>query len=152
MESSSGGFGTSQLFLSDARLALAVLNHLRYQALGRAFGISREQVNALTVVLLLAAADGTYEVGRRISGLRLHVSGPDAALAAVALRDAGLSVAGPQARQIPGLGTLVAVAMLGGIAAPTLRRTIHRLRAAEQRVRRQRIMRYVAARERVAQR
>jgi hypothetical protein len=148
---SSAGFGTSQLFFADARLALAMLDHLRYQALGRAFGVPRNQVNALTVVLLLAAADGTYEVARRISGLRPHMSGTDAALAAVALRDAGLGVAGPSARQIPGLGTLVAFAMLGGLATPGLRRMVQRMRAAEQRVRGERIRRYVAARERVAQ-
>ena len=38
----SAGFGTSQLFFTDSRLALAVLNHLRYQALNRAFGMSRD--------------------------------------------------------------------------------------------------------------
>ena len=34
------GFGKSELFLTDARLAIGVLNHLRYQALNRAFGAS----------------------------------------------------------------------------------------------------------------
>jgi hypothetical protein len=152
----SAGFGTSQLFLTDSRLALAMLNHLRHQALNRAFGVSRDQANVLTVVLLLSAADGVYEATRRISGMRLHVSAADAAFAAIALRDAGLGVAGPSGRAVPGFGTLVAFAMLGGLAAPGLRRTAQRLRAAEQRVRaaeervrRERIRRYVAARDRV---
>jgi hypothetical protein len=152
----SAGFGTSRLFLADTRLALAVLNHLRYQALNRVFGVSRDQANVLTVVALLGAADGTYEGARRISGTRLRVSGADAALGATALRDAALGVAGPSARQVPGFVTLVALAMLGGLAAPGLRRTAQRmraaeqrLRAAEQRVRRERIGRYVAARDRV---
>jgi hypothetical protein len=149
------GFGTSQLFLADSRLVLAVLNHLRYQALNRAFGISREQANVLTVVLLLGAADGAYETARRVTGKRPHVSGPDAAIGAIALRDAALAVAGPGSREIAGFGTLVAVAVLGGLAAPGLRRTAHRmrtaeqrLRAAEERVRRGRIRRYQEARER----
>jgi hypothetical protein len=152
----SAGFGTTQLFLNDSRLALAVLNHLRYQALNRAFGVSRDQANVLTIVLLLGAADGAYEGARRVSGMRFHVSGPDAALSAFALRGAALGVAGPGGREIPGFGTLVAFAMLGGLAAPGLRRTAHRmrgaeqrLRAAEERVRRARIKRYVAARDRV---
>jgi hypothetical protein len=151
----SAGFGTSQLFLTDSRLALAVLNHLRYQALNRAFGVSREQANVLTFVLLLGAADGVYEAARRISGMRLHVSGTDATLGAIALRDAALGVAGPSGREIPGFGALVAFAMLGGLAAPGLRRTIQRMRAAEQRlraaeerVRRERIRRYLAAQDR----
>ena len=142
----SPSFGTPQLFLSDSRLVLAVLNHLRYQALNRVFGTSREQANALTVVLLLGAADGAYEAARRISGKRLRVS--DVGLGATALREAALAVAGPRARAVPGFGTLVAVALLGGLAAPGLRRMVQRMRAAERRVRRERITRYAAARDR----
>ena len=112
------GFGTSHLFLTDSRLVLAVANHLRYQALNRVFGVSRDQANVLTSVLLLGAADGAYEAARRITGTRVHVSGTDAALGAFALRDAALGVAGPGARAIPGFGTLVAFAVLGGIAGP----------------------------------
>jgi hypothetical protein len=152
----SAGFGTQQLFLTDARLVIAVLNHLRYQALNRAFGTSRDQANVLTVVLLLGAADGAYEATRRITGMRPHVSGTDAALGAIALRDASLGIAGPNVRAIPGFGALVAVAIFGGFAAPALRRTARRmraaeqrLRAAEQRVRRGRIRRYTVARDRM---
>jgi hypothetical protein len=156
MEKTSAGFGTERLFLADSRLALAVLNHLRYQALNRAFGVSRDQANVLSVVLLLGAADTAYEAARRISGTRLHVSGTDAALGAIALRDASLGIAGPSVRAIPGFGALVGFAILGGFAAPALRRTAHRirvaeqrLRAAERRVRRERIRRYTAARDRM---
>ena len=141
----SAGFGTSRLFVTDSRLVLAVLNHLRYQALNRVFGVSRDQANMLTVVLLLGAANGTYEAARRISGMRM--SGTGAAAGAVALREGALSVAGPSAREVPAFGTLVAFAMLGGLAAPSLRRTADRMRAAERRVRQQRIRRYVAAGE-----
>jgi len=117
--------------------------------------VSREQANVVSAVLLLGAADGAYEVARRITGTRLHVSGTDAALGAFALRGAALGVAGPSARAIPGFGSLVAFAVLGGLAVPGLRRTAQRMRAAEQRlraaeerVRRERIRRYLAARER----
>ena len=153
--STNAGFGTSELFVTDSRLVLAVLNHLRYQALNRAFGVSREQANVVTAVLLLGAADGAYEAARRIGGKRPHVSGTDAALGAIALRDASLGIAGPSVRAIPGFGTLVAFAIAGGVAAPALRRTVHRMRAAEQRlrvaeerIRRERIRRYMAARDR----
>jgi hypothetical protein len=142
----SAGFGTSRLFVTDSRLVLAVLNHLRYQALNRVFGVSRDQANMLTVVLLLGAANGTYEAARRISGMRM--SGTGAAAGAVALREGALSVAGPSAREVPAFGTLVAFAMLGGLAAPSLRRTADRMRAAERHVRQQRIRRYVAAGDR----
>ena len=118
MAAPSTEFGTSQLFLSDARLVLAMLNHLRYQALHSTLGLSREQANVLTAVVLLSAADGAYEATRRITGMRPHVSGTDAALGAIALRDASLSTAGPSVRAIPGFGALVAFAILGGFAAP----------------------------------
>lgn len=142
-------FGTSELFITDSRLVLGVLNHLRYQALNRVFGVSREQANLVTAALLLGAADGSYEVARRLTRARLPVTGTDAAFGAIALRDAMLSVAGPSARAVPRFGTLVAIAILGGIAAPGLRRTSQRMRTAEQRVRSERIQRYAAARDRV---
>jgi hypothetical protein len=142
----SAPFGTPQLFLTDSRLAFTVLNHLRYQALNRVFGTSREQANLLTVVLLLGAADRASATARRIRGMRLGVS--NASLGAIALREATLGVAGPSARQIPGFAALVAFALLGGLAAPGLRRTAHRMRAAERRVRRARIARYAALRDR----
>jgi hypothetical protein len=111
--------------------------------------MSRDQANVLTVVLLLGAADGACETARRISGTRLRVSGTDAAVGAIALREAALGVAGPSGRAIPGFGALVAFAILGGLAAPGVRRTARRIRAAEQRVRRGRIRRYTAARDRM---
>ena len=143
----SAPFGTPQLFLTDSRLAFTVLNHLRYEALNRVFGTSREQANALTAVLLLGAADSAYETARRISGMRLR--GSDAGLGAIALREAALGVAGPGAREVPGFGALMAFAVLGGLAAPGLRRAAQRMRAAERRVRHQRIRRYTTARDRL---
>ena len=140
-------FGTPQLFLTDSRMVFTLLNHLRYQALHRVFGTSREQANALTAVLLLGAADSAYETARRITGMHPGVS--DASLGAIAVREAALGVAGPGARAIPGFGALLAFALIGGLAAPGLRRTTQRLRAAERRVRRERIRRYAAARDRM---
>jgi hypothetical protein len=139
-------FGTPQLFLTDSRLVFTVLNHLRYQALERVFGMSREQANALTVVLLLGAADSAYETSRRISGMRLGMT--NAGFGAIALREAAFGIAGPGARAVPGFGALVAFALLGGLAAPGLRRAAHRMRAAERRVRRARIARYAALQDR----
>ena len=138
---------TPQVFLSDARLALAVVNHLRYQALNRVFGTSREQANALTFVLLLGTANSAYETARRVRGMRLRAT--DAGLGTIALREAALGVAGPGARQVPGFGTLVAFALLGGVAVPGLRRAAKRLRDAERRVRRARVSRYEAERDRL---
>ncbi len=155
MTESNSGFGAANLFVADSRLVLAVLNHLRYQGLNRMFGVSRDQANVVTVIVLLSAADGAYEAARRITAWRLPVSRTDAAIGGFALREAGLRVGGPAAREIPGFPTLVALGILGGLAAPSLRRAAHRVRSAEQRlraaearIRRERIARYAAAQDR----
>jgi hypothetical protein len=137
-------FGTGRLFLADSRLALAVLNSTRYWALNRLFGVSRQQANIVTFLLTVLAAEAAYESGRRMMRAP-HVSGADAAVGVLALREGALSLAGPRARESPLAGTLLALAMLGGVALPRLRRGAHALRAAEHRVRSQRIGSYVAA-------
>jgi hypothetical protein len=147
MESTPPAFGAPQLFLSDARLALGILNHLRYDALRWAFGVNREQANVVTFLLVLGVAEGVYEGARRIPRMRLPVSGVDAAIGAVALRDGVLGAAGPAGREIPGFATLAALAALGGIVAPRIRRASARARAAEHRIRAERIRRYEVARE-----
>jgi hypothetical protein len=139
------GFGTGGLFLADSRLALAVLNSARYWALNRLFGVSRQQANVVTFVVSVLAAEAAYESGRRMIRVP-HVSGADAAVGLLALREGALSLAGPRARQTPYAGALLAFAVLGGVAVPRLRRRAQALRAAEKRVRSQRIGRYAATR------
>jgi len=153
---SSGGIGSTQLFLTDTRLVLALANHLRYRSLQHMFGVSHAQANVFTAVVLLGAADAAYESARRVAGMRPDVTAADATLGALALREVALGVTGPSVRQIPGLGALVALAFFGALAAPRLRRAGLRmkaaqktLRAAELRMRRDRAQRYAAARQRV---
>jgi hypothetical protein len=130
----------ARVFIADARLALMVLNHLRLLLLRHMFGASREQANALTVVLALTAADASLRNARRLTHAR--PSSGDAAMAGFLMRDAALGVAGPTARAFPFAGTLLAGAMLAGIALPQLRRAMHGVRAAEHRVRERRIRAY----------
>lgn len=138
-------FGAGRLLAADGRILLGVLNYARYQALERMFGVPREHANIVTAALILGSADAAYEASRRIVTAPSLPSTGDMVLGAIALRDGALSVAGPANRQAPMLGTLIAVAMLGGAALPFARRATTRLRAAERRVREQRIGRYLAA-------
>lgn len=149
MESAPPAFGAPQLFLSDARLALGILNHLRYDALRWAFGTNRQQANVVTFLLVVGAAETVYEGARRLPHMRPPISGIDAAIGAVALRDAALGAAGPAGREIPGFATLAAIAALGGIVAPRIARASSRARALEHRLRTERIRRYEAARDRL---
>src|ERR1700742_3155525 len=139
------GFGAGRLFLADSRLALAVLNSTRYWALNRYFGVSRQHANIVTFLLTVVTAEAAYETGRRIVRVP-HVSRADTAIGVLAVREGALTLAGPSARQTPYAGAVLAFALLGGVAIPRLRRGTHKLRAAEQRVRSQRIGRYTSAR------
>ena len=129
-------FGAGRLLLADARLALAVANHVRYEALQRTLGLSREQVNVVTVVLALTAADIAHDVAKRLPHPQLP-SADSTALGLLGLSSAAHGVAGPGSRQIT-------VAMIGGLAAPAIR-AFQRTRAAERRVRTERIRRYTEA-------
>src|SRR3954469_21315878 len=138
-------FGAGRLLLTDSRIAFAVLNQARYFALNRMFGTSREQANVLTAVLAVTAAGAAYESGQRMLRAPLRVSGADMAMGGFALREAALGVVGPGYRNVPGLGALVAFALVGSLGVPRLRRAARDLRAAEERVRARRISRFVAA-------
>jgi len=136
-----------QVFLADSRLALLLLNHARYALLRRLFGTSREQANLLTVVLALIVADGAYVTARQVARAPLRISGADAGIGGFMIREAALGVGGPPMRAVPLSGALVALAVLGGVAVPGLRRSVRGIRVAEHRVRLQRMRVYSAAAE-----
>ena len=135
-------FGAGRAFLGDSRLALWTLNEARYLTLKRVFGASREEANLLTFVLALTAANGAYAAGHRARAAL--PSGADAAMGGFVMREAALGIAGPGARAVPWVGTLVGLAMLGGLAGPGLRRAVHEIRAAEHDLRTRRISVYRA--------
>jgi len=139
-------FGTGRLFLADSRLAFAFANHLRHLALRRVFGVSREQANVLTFVLLAGGAEAAYLGARTVARAPLRVTGADAALGGAMLRESVFGLAGPASRDTPRFGTLIALGLLGGLAAPGVRRAMSSARATEHRLRRARISQYAASR------
>jgi hypothetical protein len=143
-------FDTAQLALADTRVAWLVCNHVRKLALQRVFGVSGAQANLLTFVLALGLADGAFETSRRLVGAPLGISGTDGVIGGFLLREGALGVAGPASKQMPFAGALLTAAVLGGLALPGLRRTTHRMRIAERRIREARLVRYAAARGGVA--
>ena len=139
------GIGAARVFLSDARLVLGVVNEVRHRSLRRMFGASREQANLLTFVVVLTATGVAYEAAVRVIRAPFPMSGSDAAIGGYLVREAGLGIAGPAAREVPLFGTLVAAALIGRVAVPELRRALRGIRAAEGRVRAQRMRVYAAA-------
>lgn len=139
-------FGAGSLFLADSRLLFVVLNQLRYRALHRAFGVSREQANLLTLVLAIVGTQGTLTRAGRIVRAPLQISRMDTAIGAFTLREAAVGMAGRDAREVSPFATLLTIALVGGLALPAARRTAHRLRAVEHRLRTLRESQYAGAR------
>jgi hypothetical protein len=134
-------------FLYDVRLVLAVLNQARYPVLRRLFGVSRDQVNLLTFVLALSVAGASYDAIRRFIRHPWPLDGPDTAIAAAIVREAGFGIAGPKVRQTHLFGALIAVVAMRSLTLPGMRRALHSMHVAEQRVGRQCMTIYGAALE-----
>jgi len=139
-------FNAAELFLADSRLALTVLSQARYLLLRRMFGVSREQANLLTLVLLVTGAPRVFTTAGRVVRAPMKFSGMDAAIGAYVLRSGAMGMAGPSATEVSPFATLVTIAVIGGLALPTIRRAAHSMRAAEHRLRTLRERQYATAR------
>src|ERR1700748_3018923 len=111
-------FGARRLFLADARLAALVLNHARYLALRRVFGVSRDQANVLTAVLALGTADAAYLAARRVVRAPRALTPTQAGAGALLFREAVLGVSGPESRAVPLFAACVTIALVGRRAVP----------------------------------
>jgi hypothetical protein len=138
--------GAARVFSSDVVMTLALLNEGRYLLLRRYFGVSRDQANLLTAVIVFAGADVAYATTRHALHAPLDVSGADVTLGGLVVREAAYGVFGPGARGVPFFGGLVAAGLVGSLALPGVRAAIHRLRRTEHRIREQRLRVYNAGR------
>jgi hypothetical protein len=123
----------AQLLLVDARTALLLADHARKRALMRAFGVSPEYANALTVAGLVLVAKSMHET----VGPLLRRSAPrsgDALIGAGAARAMLGAIAGPTIDEMPGIGALIALALVAHGARPTLTRSARALRAGSRQV------------------
>jgi len=139
-------FGAGRLLVSDSRLTLSALNNARYRTLHRVFGVSRAEANLMTFVLALAAVDPAARAARRVARAPRALTGASSGMGGFAVREAALGIAGPGVREGPLVATLLAAALIAGLAVPGLRRAASRMRAAEHRLRVERERRYNDAR------
>ena len=123
----------TQLLLVDARTAFVLVNHARKRAIVSAFGVSPEQANAVTVGgLALIAATLHQTVAPR---LRRAVPTPgDAVLGAGIARSLLGAIVGPTIDETPGIGGLIALALLIHGARPTAVKSASALRAGSHQV------------------
>jgi hypothetical protein len=122
--------GGARLLITDLRVAYLLANEARYRALERVFGISRDQANFVTFALLLLTAETVSDkVERALHG----IGGPtraDAALGTALANEVLGEIAGRPARDTPMFGALVALALVGGLSVPAVRRSMHGVSAA----------------------
>jgi hypothetical protein len=121
-------FGGVRLLISDARVALLLVDEARCRTLERLFGVSRQQANLATLVAIGVIADATHETVRNL------ITGPggprrtDAWIGAGVFEEAFRGVAGPGSRDTSWLGPLVATALIGAWARPAVRGSLRGVR------------------------
>lgn len=125
--------GGTKMLLVDLRGALLVLNEARCRTVERVFGVRRDQVNLTTVIALLLVAEQARRRAERLKPPR-RASVADVAIGVGALRESVYGVAGPASRDTPLAGSLIAIAVLGGLVRPPVVRSIHGMRASSRRM------------------
>jgi hypothetical protein len=123
-----------KLLIGDLRVAYLLLNEARYRTLERVLGVSREQANAITLIALLVLAEGARGHVERLSAVE-PPDWPDALLGATALREAVYGVGGATAEQTRMFGVLIAIAVVGRLSGPAIRRAIRGARTESQQFR-----------------
>jgi hypothetical protein len=114
-----------RLLASDLTTVVLLLNEARYRTMERVFGLSREQANLATMVLLLGVTAVTRESALKAMRAPGAPSVPDVALGVGVMREALHGVAGPSFDKTPLFGTLLVLAALAHICRPVASRTVH---------------------------
>jgi hypothetical protein len=127
-----GGSG-SALLLGDAAGAFLLANEARYRTL-EAIGIRREDANIATAIGVLTVANAIYERAHRPKPPQASTAVADFAIGVGALRESIYGVAGPASRDTQLGGTLIALAVLGGLLRPPMKRGAHQIRASSRRL------------------
>jgi hypothetical protein len=118
---------------TDLRIACLLLNETRYRTLQSVFGLSRQQANLATLVLLMMLGTSTRQRAHRMMSGPPPVPRPgDASIGVTAMREVVQSIAGPASRDTSMFGTLVTVAAVGGVALPVVRRSMRTARSGMQ--------------------
>lgn len=126
--------GSAALLLGDAAGSFLLINEARYRATERAFGIRREDANIATAIGLLVLANAVYERAHRPTVPKPPTAVADLAIGLGALRESIYSVAGPASRDTPLVGSLIAVAIVGGLARQPVSRGLQGVKASSRRL------------------
>lgn len=121
------------MLLVDLRSGLMLMNEARCRTVERMFGVQRDQVNLTMLIGLLVLAESARRRSERYKPSR-RPNLADWAIGAGALRESIYGVAGPSATDTPLAGTLIALAILGGLARSPVARSVHGMKTSSRRV------------------
>jgi hypothetical protein len=134
--------GGARLLVSDVGVALSLLDEARYRAVRWLFGVPREQSWQVTLVAIAVLASAARTKSEQVLRGPGGPTRTDLALGAAGLRELVVAIAGPSAQDSPLVGTVVTIAVLGGVVRPGLSWTVRGFRTATHRVGRSLKQRY----------
>ena len=139
-----GGRRGAMLLLVDLRIAYLVANEFRYRLINSVVAGSGPQLDAedaghelANLVTVVGASILGRELRARTSRLARRPSPPaimDGILVAAGVRGILEALAGPQVGEVPGSGTLLALALVGRVIRPAHVRWVERVGTTSQRV------------------
>jgi hypothetical protein len=128
--------GAGRLLAGDAIIAVLLANELRHRLVESVFGVARKDSNPVTAVAFATLAEGAQA---RLLVAPALPSVAVVALAAAAVKESTHTLAGDWSRAMPGFGAVIAIAVVGTAAGPSLRataratqRSLHRARMASR--------------------
>ena len=129
-----GYFSGARLLISDARVAVLLIDEARDRAVERVFGVPRDQSFLVTVIALGTLAGAVHRMAEKI------LSGPnpslgDTVIGVAVVKAAVQGVAGDSSKGSPLFGTLVVISVLGAKFRPTVRASFRHIKAASHRAR-----------------
>lgn len=125
--------GGGALLVADWGTVFALLNHGRRLAIARAFGVQGRDANIVTVLALALMARAARERAQRLTSAATP-AGPDVFVGFASVREVIMTIAGPKAREMPGVPALIMIGVLGAAAGPAVAKSLQRARGTSQRM------------------
>ncbi len=125
----------TRLLRTDIRMAYLLLNEARHRTIQGVFGVSRDQSNLVTLIALGVLAQASRDRAVRVVKAPGGPRPADALLGTALLKELVHRIAGPDSKDTPLIGTLVAIAVLGRLSRPVFGESVRAIRASARRTR-----------------
>ena len=126
-----GFFGGARLLAADARVVSLLIDDARRRAMERLLGIPRDQPSGGETLLTLIVLGGALK--SRAPHRPTRPSLADTTWGFGLLREVGYGVAGPWARETPGFGALIALALVGAGTGVVVRKSVQGVKGVSHR-------------------